>query len=212
MAFEDDRTMRLYEKYVLPRVVHIACSTKPAMRQRRKIVPRARGQVLEIGIGSGLNLPFYDTQRVSKVWGLEPSPEMAQLAARAARALPFELEFIPAPAEEIPLDTGSIDTVLMTYVLCTIEDPAAALREMRRVIRPAGRLLFCEHGAAPDRIVRRQQDLVNPVWKRLGGGCNLNRAIPALIEESGFKLERLESMYIPGWRPACFNYWGSAAP
>jgi ubiquinone/menaquinone biosynthesis C-methylase UbiE len=204
--------MRLYEKYVLPRVVHIACSTKPAMRQRRKIVPRARGQVLEIGIGSGLNLPFYDVHNVSKVWGLEPSPEMARLAARAAGSLPFELEFIASPAEKIPLGTESVDSVLMTYVLCTIEDPAAALREMRRVIRPGGRLLFCEHGAAPDGIVRRQQDLVNPIWKRLGGGCNLNRPIPALIEESGFTLESLESMYIPGWRPACFNYWGSAAP
>jgi ubiquinone/menaquinone biosynthesis C-methylase UbiE len=204
--------MNLYEKYLLPRVVHIACSTKPAMRQREKIVPLASGRVLEIGIGSGLNLPFYDAQQVCKVWGLEPSIEMTRLATRAAKGVPFELQFIASPAEVIPLPTGSIDTVLMTYVLCTIQDPAAALREMRRVIRRGGQLLFCEHGAAPNRVVRRQQDLVNPVWKRLGGGCNLNRPIPALIEASGFKIDRLEAGYIRGWRPASFNYWGSAAP
>jgi ubiquinone/menaquinone biosynthesis C-methylase UbiE len=203
---------KLYEKYVLPRVVHVACSAKPAMRQRQKVVPLASGRVLEIGIGSGLNLPFYDARRVHKLWGLEPSAEMTCLAARSAKSVPFELEFIASPAETIPLENGSIDTVVMTYVLCTIQEPAVALGEMRRVLRPGGQLLFCEHGAAPDRFVRGQQDFINPVWKRLGGGCHLNRPIPALIEESGFKIERLEARYIDGWRPASFNYWGSATP
>jgi len=182
------------------------------MRQRQKVVPQAHGEVLEIGIGSGLNLPFYDAARVSKVWGLEPSPEMRAMAAKAAAAVPIEVEMLAFAGHEIPLEDRSVDTVVTTYTLCTIPDTADALQQMRRVLRPGGELLFCEHGVAPDRSVRRQQDFINPLWRRLGGGCNLNRAIPELIEAGGFELSRLETMYIPGWRPACFNYWGSAVP
>lgn len=203
--------MGLYSRYVLPRVVHFTCGLKPAMRQRAKVVPQARGRVLEVGIGSGLNLSFYDPAKVSKVWGLEPSAEMTKMAQRATGALPFEVEFIGRPGDEIPLEDDSMDTVVLTYTLCTIPDPIAALREMRRVLRPDGELVFCEHGAAPDADVQRLQELVNPVWKRLGGGCNLNRRIPELVEAGGFQLRKLETMYIPGWRPACFNYWGFAS-
>ena len=203
--------MGLYSRYVLPRVVHFTCGLKPAMRQRAKVVPQARGRVLEVGIGSGLNLSFYDPAKVSKVWGLEPSAEMTKMAQRATGALPFEVEFIGRPGDEIPLEDDSMDTVVLTYTLCTIPDPIAALREMRRVLRPDGELVFCEHGAAPDADVQRLQELVNPVWKRLGGGCNLNRRIPELVEAGGFRLRKLETMYIPGWRPACFNYWGFAS-
>jgi ubiquinone/menaquinone biosynthesis C-methylase UbiE len=202
--------MGFYARHILPHVVHLACSATPAMRQRQKVVPRARGCVLEVGIGSGLNLPFYDPAKVSKVWGLDPSEEMTGKAATAARAAPFEVEFISLPGHEIPLADASVDTVLTTYTLCTISCPDEALRQMRRVLRPGGELIFCEHGVAPDRIVRLQQDWANPVWKRLGGGCNLNRAIPELIMAAGFRIKRLETMYIPGWRPACYNYWGSA--
>lgn len=204
--------MGLYDKYVLPRVIHFTCGLKPNMRQREKVVPHARGRVLEVGIGSGLNLPFYDPARVSKVWGLDPAPEMTRIAEGAARALPFEVEFIGLPGDEIPLEDGSVDTVVVTYTLCTIPDTAAALRQMGRVLRPGGELLFCEHGAAPDASVRRWQDRLNPLWKRLGGGCNLNRAIPELIEAGGFRIKSLDTMYIPGWRPASFNYWGVAVP
>ena len=204
--------MGLYSKYVLPRVVHFACGLKPAMRQRAKVVPRARGRVLEVGIGTGLNLPYYDGEKVSKVWGLEPSPEMTQIAKRAADALAFEVEFIGLPGDKIPLEDDSIDTVVMTYTLCTIPDPTPALHQMRRVLKPGGELIFCEHGAAGDAEVRRWQDRLNPVWKRLGGGCNLNRPIPALIEAGGFSVNSLDAMYIPGWRPASFNYWGIAVP
>ena len=204
--------MGLYSRYILPRVVHFTCGLKPNMRQREKVVPRARGRVLEVGIGSGLNLPFYDSAKVSKVWGLDPAPEMIRMAERAARSLPFEVEFIGLPGDEIPFEDNSIDTVLVTYTLCTIPDTAPALRQMRRVLRPGGELIFCEHGAAPDRTVRRWQDRLNPIWKRLGGGCNLNRRIPALIEEGGFRIKSLDAMYIPGWRPASFNYWGTAIP
>ena len=203
--------MGLYSTYILPRVVHFTCGLKPAMRQREKIVPLARGRVLEVGIGSGLNLPFYDPARVSKVWGLDPAAEMRAMAQQAARSVPFEVEFIGLPGHEIPLADDSVDTVLVTYTLCTIPDPAAALEQMRRVLRPGGQLIFCEHGAAPDAGVRLQQALANPVWKRLAGGCNLDRPIPGLIEAGGFRIERLDTMYIPGWRAACFNYWGVAS-
>jgi len=204
--------MGLYSRYILPRVVHFTCGLKPNMRQREKVVPHARGRVLEVGIGSGLNLRFYDSTKVSKVWGLDPAPEMTRMAERAARSLPFEVEFIGLPGDEIPLEDDSIDTVLVTYTLCTIPDPIPALRQMSRVLRPGGELIFCEHGAAPDASVRRWQDRLNPLWQRLGGGCNLNRPIPALIEAGGFRIESLDAMYIPGWRPASFNYWGTARP
>jgi ubiquinone/menaquinone biosynthesis C-methylase UbiE len=202
--------MGFYSKYVLPKLVHVACSTKPNMRQREKVVPLAHGRVLEIGIGSGLNFPYYDASKVTKVWGLDPSPDIMRMAERAALAVPFDVEFIGLPSDEIPLEGGSVDTVLVTYTLCTIPDTQPALRQMARVLRPGGKLIFCEHGAAPDPSVRRWQDRINPIWKRLGGGCNLNRAIPALIEEGGFGITGMETMYIPGWRPATFTYWGAA--
>lgn len=202
--------MGLYSRYVLPRLVHLACGTRPAMRQRRKVVPEARGRVLEIGLGSGLNLPIYDPARVERVFGLEPAPEMTRIAdARVAEA-PFEVEIVHAGAEEIPLESASVDTVLVTYTLCTIPDATAAVREMARVLAPSGRLLFCEHGAAPDADVLKWQNRLDGIWGRLAGGCHLNRDIPALLTEGGFSLEKLETMYIPGWRPVSFNFWGSA--
>lgn len=204
--------MGLYSRYILPRVSHFTCGLKPNMRQREKVVPHARGRVLEVGIGSGLNLPFYDSANVNKIWGLDPAPEMTRIAERAARSLPFEVKFIGLPGDEIPLEDSSVDTVVVTYTLCTIPDTTAALRQMSRVLRPGGELVFCEHGAAPDVSVRRWQDRLNPIWKRLGGGCNLNRPIPAVIEAGGFRIKRLDTMYIPGWRPASFNYWGIAIP
>ena len=204
--------MDLYEKYLLPKLVHFACSTKPSMRQRAKVVPLAEGRVLEIGIGSGLNLPYYDPDRVTKVWGLEPSPELTEMARKAAGSVDIDVEFIGMPAEEIPLDGGSVDTALITYTLCTIPDTDAALSQVARVLRPGGRLIFCEHGAAPDARVRRWQDRIDPVWARLSGGCHLNRAIPRLLERGGFSVEAVETMYLPGWRPATYNYWGAATP
>jgi ubiquinone/menaquinone biosynthesis C-methylase UbiE len=202
----------LYERYVLPKLVHLACSTKPSMRQRAKVVPLAEGRVLEIGIGSGLNLPYYDAGKVTKLWGLEPSPELTRMAERLAGSVDIDVEFIGLPGEEIPLEDTSVDTALITYTLCTIPDTEAALRQVARVLRPGGRLIFCEHGAAPDARVRRWQDRLDPVWTRLAGGCHLNRAIPRLLEQGGFTVEGLETMYLPGWRPATFNYWGTATP
>jgi len=181
------------------------------MKQRQKLVPQARGRVLEIGIGSGLNLAFYDPDQVTKVWGLDPSPEMIDMAAEAARDVPVEVEMVTAGGEEIPLDSNSCDTVVITYTLCTIPESEPALREMARVLKPGGELLFCEHGAAPDANVLRWQRRLNPVWRRLSGGCHLDRDTPDLLRRGGFEITEMDAMYIPGWRPASFNYWGRAA-
>jgi ubiquinone/menaquinone biosynthesis C-methylase UbiE len=191
-------------------VVDFACGLKPATRQRKKVVPLATGRVLEIGIGSGLNLPFYDTRKVRNLWGLDPSKPMWAMAEKMARTVDIEVEFLEASAEQVPLADAVADTVLVTYSLCTIPDALSALREMKRVLKPGGRLIFCEHGEAPDEGVRRWQQRLNPVWKKLGGGCNLDRPIPSLLTEAGFDIGDLQTMYLPGWKPASFNYWGTA--
>jgi ubiquinone/menaquinone biosynthesis C-methylase UbiE len=199
-----------YGRHILPKVVNFACSTKPAMRQREKVVPLVRGRVLEVGVGSGLNLALYDGATVTHVWGLDPSQEMTDMAQKAADATAFDVEFLHEPCESISLDDNVADTVLVTYTLCTIAETEPALREMARVLKPEGQLIFCEHGAAPDQSVRRWQRRIAPLWKRFGGGCHLDREIPKLIEAGGFKIDSLETMYLPGWRPATYNYWGVA--
>jgi len=203
--------MGIYEKYLLPKLIHMACGVGPTRRQREKVVPLASGRVLEIGIGSGLNIPFYDAQQVEHLWGLDPSPEMWSIAQKNAEEHHIDAEYIQSGAESIPLDDNSADTVMMTYTLCTIPDPQAAMEEIRRVLKPGGKLIFCEHGKAPDASVERWQNRVNPVWKKLAGGCNLNRPIPELIEQGGFKSSDMQTMYLPGWRPGTFNFWGTAS-
>jgi len=179
------------------------------MKQREKIVPLAFGNVLEIGIGSGLNLQFYDKKKVKHLTGIDPSEELwNERNNNDPSSLDFQ--FIKAYAEEIPADNHSFDSVVVTYSFCTIPDLHSAFDEIRRVIKSNGKLIFCEHGKAPEKAVQRMQNLINPVWKRLGGGCNLNRDIPNLIESNGFKIDQMETMYIPGWKPASFNFWGTA--
>ncbi|NNE21385.1 MAG: class I SAM-dependent methyltransferase [Rhizobiales bacterium] len=203
--------MGFYDRYILPRVINWSCGAKPVQKQRQKVVPLAEGRVLEIGIGSGLNLPFYDAEKIDRLIGLDPADEMLAYARRESATVPFPVEYLALEGENIPLDARSIDTVLITYTLCTIPDAIAALEGMRRVLKENGRLIFCEHGKAPDEAVRRWQDRLNPLWKRIGGGCNLNRDIPALIESAGFAIDTLETMYLPSTpRFAAFNYWGSA--
>jgi len=203
--------MGIYEKYLMPKIVHFACGLKPATKQREKVVPLAEGRVLEIGIGSGLNIPFYDPHKVQHLWGLDPSEEMWAIAQKNADRHHIHAEFIQSGAENIPLDDNSADTVMMTYTMCTIPDVRAALDEIRRVLKPNGKLVFCEHGKAPDTSVLRWQNRLNPLWGKLGGGCNLNRPIPDLLEHAGFKSADMQTMYLPGWRPASFNYWGTAS-
>ena len=203
--------MGIYDKYLLPKLVHFTCGQVPTMRQREKVVPLASGRVLEIGIGSGLNIPFYDTRRVEHLWGLDPSSEMWLIAQKNAAEHHLDAEFIQSGAESIPLENNSADTVLMTFTMCTIPDIHMALDEVRRVLKPGGKLVFCEHGTAPDENIRRWQDRLNPIWKKFSGGCNLNRSIPVILEQSGFKSADMRTMYLPGWKPAAFNYWGTAS-
>ncbi len=203
--------MGLYEKFVLPRLLNSACGTKPILKQREKVVPQCTGRVLEIGMGTGLNLPYYDASKIDIVYGLEPVAEMvAQARPRAAQA-PFPVEFIDLPGEQIPLPDESIDTVLLTYTLCTIPGVADALAGMRRVLKPGGKLIFCEHGQAPDASVYKWQNRLNGVWGAIAGGCNINRDIPALLVEGGFRITDMESMYLPSTPKILgFNYWGNA--
>jgi len=202
--------MGFYQKYVLPRIIHCVCGMKPNMRQREKIVPLAKGRVLEIGVGSGLNLPFYNARLVTHLWALDPSLELLDMAKPAISRLDFPVEIVPAPAETMPLEDESIDEVVITYTLCSIPDVPAALAETRRVLRPGGLLHFCEHGLAPEARICKWQNRLNRPWKALSGGCNLNRDIPKLLQASNFKLQSIDTMYLPGWKPATFNFWGTA--
>ncbi len=203
--------MGLYDRYVVPRLVTCACGTRPILKQRQKVVPRARGTVLEIGLGGGQNLPHYEASQVERVIGVDPCETSWQLAQPRVAAADFDVEFMAASAESVPLPDDAVDAVLLTFSLCTIPDPMAALAEARRVLKPRGELVFCEHGRAPDPQVARWQERVNPIWKRLFGGCHLNRDIVGMIRESGFATRELEQMYLPGTpRIAGFNVWGVA--
>lgn len=202
--------MGLYNRYVLPNIIDSACKQKPNSKQREKIIPLATGNVLEIGIGSGLNLPYYDHQQVNHLLAIDPSIYIWKKNKFATENFPFDFDFVQASAENIPSSNNSFDTIVITYTLCSIQDTNSVFEEIRRVLKPNGKLLFCEHGKAPDKTIKRWQNLINPVWKRFGGGCNLNKDIPLIIENNGLKIKSLETMYLPGWKPASFNYWGMA--
>ena len=202
--------MSFYEKYCLHHFLDCACSLQPIKQQREKVVPHATGRILEIGMGSGLNLPFYDKSKVDFIWGLEPSEQMRRKAQKNLSRSDLDVKWLGLPSEKIPLDDNEADTVLLTYTLCTIPDWQSALAEMRRVLKPDGTLLFCEHGVAPDNNVKRWQDRLNPMWGKIAGGCNLNRPIAEMIGNNGFKIETLNQGYIPGPKFAGYNYWGTA--
>ena len=202
--------MSIYERHVLPHLVNCVCGTKSMRRQRAKVVPAARGRVLDIGFGAGHNVEHYDFSRVDHLWALEPSRESWELAHKRVAAAPCAVEYLPCGAEEIPLPAAAVDSVVVTFALCTIPDIDGALAEIRRVLRPGGELLFCEHGAAPDAGVRRWQDRIDPIWTRFAGGCHLNRPIAALIEGAGFRIARLETGYVSVPRFASYHSWGAA--
>jgi ubiquinone/menaquinone biosynthesis C-methylase UbiE len=201
--------MGFYQDQIVPLLINWSMRQKNLAAYRARIIPAAEGRVLEIGIGSGLNLPFY-SRNVARVIGLEPSPRLLAMARRVERTGNGSVEFIEGSAEAIPLKDASVDTVVTTWTLCSIPDLLRALRDMRRVLRPGGRLLFVEHGLAPDPNVIWWQDRLTPVWKRLGGGCHLNRAIGTLIEGAGFQFDRLQTGYMRGPKPMTFMYEGSA--
>ena len=204
--------MGFYSNHIEPALVSCACSLKPISKQREKIAPRAHGIVVQVGFGSGHNRPCCETDRVQKLYALEPSAGMRRRAAKRMAQSPLDIELIDLPGEKIPLPEQSVDSILMTYTLCTIADVAGALSEMRRVLRPGGELFFCEHGRAPDPGPARVQDQLNGVWGKIAGGCNLNRDIPALIASGGFEIDDLDTMYLPkSPKFAGFNYWGAAS-
>ena len=201
----------LYEKYLLPKMLDCCCSTKPINYQRNKVVPHAKGKILEIGIGSGINIPFYKKSQIEKLYGLDPSEELNHMALKVANKHNLDVEFLLSGAEEIPLPSNSIDTILITYTLCTIPDLNSSMSEMKRVLKDDGNFLFCEHGIAPDLNIIKWQNRINPVWGKLFGGCSINRDIPDIIQSSGFKLNKLNQMYLPGTpKIVGYNYWGHA--
>lgn len=203
--------MGFYDRYILPPMLDYVMRDKPIMRQRAKVVPLAQGRVLEVGIGSGLNLSFYDKSKVEKVIGLDPSPELQVMARKRAAEAGIDVDWKALSGESIPLPDDSVDSIVITYTMCTIPDVHAALLEMRRVMKPGARMFFSEHGLAPDASVRRWQNRLNPLWGKFSGGCNINRDVPRMLADAGLLVDRIETMYLPGPRPLTFNYWGSAA-
>jgi ubiquinone/menaquinone biosynthesis C-methylase UbiE len=202
--------MAFYRDVILPRICDFAMRNKQLRPYRERVIGAAEGRVIEIGVGSGLNLPFYRSS-AKQVLALEPSAKLIAMARRA-RDTAMPVNFIEGSAEAIPLDDHSVDTVVTTWTLCSIPDAALALTEMRRVLRPNGKLLFVEHGMAPDSNVRRWQDWLTPAWKRISGGCHLNRPISTMIEAAGFRIDRVETGYMPGPKAMTFMYEGSARP
>lgn len=201
--------MGFYQDRIVPHLVNLAMRNHQLAPYRERIVAQAEGRVLEIGVGSGLNLPLY-TNRAKEILGLEPHPKLLKMASEKAGRVPFNL--IEGFAESIPLDDASVDTVVTTWTLCTIPDVTAALAEMRRVLKPGGRLLFVEHGLSSDAKVRRWQNRLTPAWKRVAGGCHLNRPIATLVEAAGFHISSLETGYMRGPKPMTFMFQGAATP
>ena len=204
--------MSLYETYILPSVINCACSSPAVMAAREEIVPLASGIVLEVGMGSGINLPLYTVENVDFIWGLEPSEGMRRKAQKNLSATPLQVRWLDLGGEAIPLEDDSVDTVLLTFTLCTIPDWRAALAQMRRVLKPSGTLLFCEHGLSRDAEVQRWQQRITPLWKHLAGGCHLDRPIAQMLRESGFILDDIQTRYLPKTpRIAGYVYSGSAS-
>jgi len=203
--------MCFYAKYLLPRLIDLAMRSKADMAERARLIPVAAGVVLEIGVGSALNIPAYSA-RVERLFALDPSLELWRLGRRRVGSAPFPIEFIPASAERIPLRDEAVDTVVTTWTLCTIPEPTTALREMRRVLRPSGTLVFIEHGWSPDARVRAWQERLNPLWKRVAGGCTLDRRIDRLIAGAGFQMSMIDRGYGGGPKPFAYLYKGLARP
>lgn len=202
-----------YERRILPKLLTCACASPPMMKQRAKIVPLAQGKVLELGVGMGLNLALYDATKVASVAGVDPAAELRAQAMAAPRDPRLNVTIADGTAEALPFEDGAFDTVVCTFTLCSVHTPAAALAQARRVLKPGGRLLYCEHGLAPDPDVAKWQRRIEPLWKRLAGGCHLTRPVTRAIADAGFHIESSETMYLPGTpRFAGWNEWGAATP
>jgi len=202
--------MRLYSKYILPGLIDWACSTPSGMLQREKVIPLAQGRVLEVGIGSGMNLPFYRGKEVEHLTAIDPRQELWERRQVDLASLDFEVEFFRVSAQNLPFSDASFDVVVSTSTLCSIKHVEEALKEIYRVLKPGGKLLFGEHGAAPDASLARFQNRLNPLWKSISGGCNLNRNIPALLENAGFNTDDMAEGYEEGWKATSYHYSGCA--
>jgi len=201
-----------YDRHIMPKLVNVACGVAAIAKQRAMTIPHAAGVVVEIGIGPGHNLAFYDASKVKHIIGVDPVAEMTALAKTRIEKTPLEVEILSASAENMPLDNNLADTVVLTYSACTIPVAERALAEMRRVLKPDGVLLFCEHGRSPDLNVARWQDRINPYWNRIAGGCNVNRDIPELIKAAGFDIKTLETGYLaPFPKFSTYHFRGRAS-
>lgn len=203
--------MSFYNDYILPRLIDLAMRNREVTRYRERIVPRARGTVLEIGVGSGLNLPFYGSS-VECLYALDPSSALLRMTGNRTDCAAFPIELVPFPAESLPFPDRSMDTVVTTFTVCSVAEPLRALREMQRVLKPGGMLLFAEHGLAPEASVQRWQRRLNPVWRKFAGGCNLDRKMDELICTAGFRITTITREYAKGPRPVSYVYAGEAAP
>ena len=202
---------KFYESKVLPKLLTVLCNTKPNHYQRKKVVPLAIGDVVEIGVGPGLNLQYYNLDTVNKVIGIDPSDELNKIAKKNANKVNLDIEFNLSSAESIDLPTSSVDSVVCTFSLCSIPNPEKALKEIHRILKPGGKYYFCEHGISPDLSTRVFQNVTNVFYPKLSGGCHANRDIPKLISESGLKILEKDTMYLPGSvKFLGFNYWGVA--
>lgn len=203
--------MGFYSERIVPHLIAFAMRNPELAAYRQRVVPAAKGRVLEIGIGSGVNLPLYGPG-VTEILGLDPSSKLIEMASKRSGATGKPVSFLESSAEAIPLDKASVDTVVTTWTMCSIPDPATALTEMRRVLRPGGDLLFVEHGRAPEPNVARWQDRLDPIWKPVAGGCHLNRPIAEMINKAGFRFLDLRTAYAGRPRAFKFMYEGSARP
>lgn len=198
-----------YERHILPYLLDFACGLRPIAEQRQKVIPLAAGRVLEVGIGTGLNLAFYDKSKLQKLVGIDPAEEMHALARKRSSSLALPVELCSLTAEQLPIESASFDCVVCTYTLCSVHDPLAALAEMRRVLRPGGKLLFAEHGLAPDAYVAKWQYRLEPLWSKVAGGCHLTRDVPKLLKEAGFEAV-IQTAYVARPKTLAYNFWGEA--
>lgn len=201
--------MYVYDRFVLPWLIDLACGLPMVQARRRALLPQAHGRVLEIGLGTGRNLPFYDRQRITQLVGVDPAVHMHTLARRRSARAGLDVELVGLSAEKLPLPSDSFDTVVCTYTLCSIADPAAALSEVARVLKPGGQLMFCEHGLSPQPSVARWQARIEPLWKAMVGGCHLTRNVPRLLQQAGLSADCAQG-YIPGPRLLAYHFWGHA--
>jgi SAM-dependent methyltransferase len=210
-AWAAQNLMGLYSRYILPHMINCACGGPAIMKARSLITPRCEGVVLELGFGTGHNLRYYDQRKVDRIIAVEPEPGMAKLARKAILNTPIAVDYMPVKGEDLALKPASVDTLLLTFTLCTIPDAVAALKAARPALKPSAKVLFCEHGVAPDASVARTQARLQPLWKKLAGGCHLNRDIPALLREGGFEVREMEAGYLPrAPRFAAYVYRGEA--